>query len=151
MGFFNKIFKTVSHSVGMEAGEDPLHRVSEEDHRTAIVKERDDLCINIRSAPEKTNVQRDAGRDITFMGWMICKVEEIAIKDNKEDRRIGYLKLFKTKNDKFVCQRMTVIDDEEKHYSAATVEDIVDIKNFFGNDGLGVQLILMLDRVSRDW
>ena len=46
---------------------------------------------------------------------------------------------------------MTLIDDEEKHYEALTVEDIVDIRNFYGTDTLGVALMLMLDRVSKEW
>ncbi len=143
MGFLDKLFKSVSTPV------DPLHKVTEEDHRNALIKERMDLCSSIYSAPKNEKVQSDGRRDIVLTGWQICNVEE---RDTRHDnRRIGYLKLFKTKNDKFVCQRMTLIDDEEKHYYASTVEDIVDIKNFFGNDGLGVAMILMLDRISKEW
>ena len=142
MGFFDKFFRN-------NGDNDPLHKVTEEDHRNAVIKERMDLCKSIEKQPEQQTVQRDGGRDIVFKGWQICNVEE---RDPRHDnRRLGYLKLFKTKNDKFVCQRMTLIDDEEKHYFASTVEDIVDIRNFFGNDGLGVAMILMLDRISKDW
>lgn len=145
MGFFDKIIGSFTGN----SNSDPLHRVTEEDHRHALIKERLDLCRSIDKTPEHSTVQRDEGRDIVFNGWQICNVEE---RDPQHDnRRLGYLKLFKTKNDKFVCQRMTLIDDEEKHYYASTVEDIIDIRNFFGNDGLGVALILMLDRISKDW
>ncbi len=145
MGFFDKIIGNFITN----GNNDPLHRVTEEDHRNAVIKERIDLCKSIEKTPEHQTVQRDGGRDIVFNGWQICNVEE---RDPQHDsRRLGYLKLFKTKNDKFVCQRMTLIDDEEKHYYASTVEDIVDIRNFFGNDGLGVAMILMLDRISKDW
>lgn len=68
-----------------------------------------------------------------------------------EDRRLGYLKLFKTKNDKFVCQRMWLVDDEEKHYKATTVDDIIGIKDFFGNDSLALAMMMMLDRISKNW
>ena len=147
MGFLDKILNSVSKSISSPS--DPLHKVTEEDHRNAMIKERMDLCTSIYSAPKPENVRRDGGRDITLLGWQICTVEE---RDTRHDnRRIGYLNLYKTKNDKFVCQRMTLIDDEEKHYYASTVEDIIDIKNFFGNDGLGVAIILMLDRISKEW
>ena len=65
--------------------------------------------------------------------------------------RLGYLKLFKTKNDKFVCQRMWLVDDEEKHYKATTVDDIIGIKDFFGNDSLALAMMMMLDRISKNW
>lgn len=147
MGWLDKLKGAVSSAI--EDNGNSLHKVTEEDHKNAIIKERQDLCINIEEKPERIDVRKDGARDITFIGWQVCNVEERA--SGHEDRRLGYLKLFKTKNDKFVCQRMTLIDDEEKKYEASTVEDIIDIKNFFGNDTLGVALILMLDRVSKNW
>lgn len=148
MGFFDKLTSIFEKGV---SSDDPLHKVTKEDHDKAIIKERPDLCISITETPQKTKVQKDGARDIIFSGWQICNVEERDSNPAHNDRRLGYLKLFKTKNDKFVCQRMTLIDDEEKHYEALTVEDIVDIRNFYGTDTLGVALMLMLDRVSKEW
>ena len=139
MGFFDKIIKGISTRV---SDPDPLHKVTEADHQSAVIKERPDLCENIN--------------DIAFNGWQICNVEERDPKHKDkthigEDRRLGYLKLFKTKNDKFVCQRMWLVDDEEKHYKATTVDDIIGIKDFFGNDSLALAMMMMLDRISKNW
>lgn len=82
-------------------------------------------------------VSRDNARDIIFLGWQIANVEERHAKDN---RRLAYLKLFRTRNDKYVCQRMTLIDDEEKHYQAVTVDDMDGVRQFFGNDRLAQAL-----------
>ena len=106
------------------------------------------MCKKLSDLPADEVVKRDGKIDITFKGWQICNVEE---RHNKDDRRLGYLKLFKTRNDKFVCQRMTLIDNEEKQYIAATVEDFPAIRNFFGEDSLAQALYVMLDRVSKDW
>lgn len=144
MGFFDKI-------LGKEGASDSsssLGKVTEEDHRNALIKERPDLCKKLSDLPADEVVKRDGKIDITFKGWQICNVEE---RHNKDDRRLGYLKLFKTRNDKFVCQRMTLIDNEEKQYIAATVEDFPAIRNFFGEDSLAQALYVMLDRVSKDW
>ena len=120
-----------------------LHRVSDQDHRDAIIKERPDLCSGVNDEPQEQTVRRDDSRDICFVGWQICNVEE---RHHKDNRRLAYLKLFQTRTDKFVCQRMTLIDDEEKHYTAATVEDLEGIRNFFGEDSLALALYIMLDR-----
>ena len=144
MGFFDKI-------LGKEGASDSssgLGKVTEEDHRNALIKERPDLCKKLSDLPADEVVKRDGKIDITFKGWQICNVEE---RHNKDDRRLGYLKLFKTRNDKFVCQRMTLIDNEEKQYIAATVEDFPAIRNFLGEDSLAQALYVMLDRVSKDW
>ena len=145
MGFFDKIKSAIGGSGAEEKG---LIKVTEEDHKNAIIKERSDLCKKISDIPEDEIVKRDGKMDINFKGWQICNVEE---RQNKDDRRLGYLKLFKTKNDKFVCQRMTMIDSEEKHYYAATVEDFPAIRNVFGEDRLAMALYDMLDRVSKSW
>ncbi|MGN1394822.1 MAG: hypothetical protein ACI4V7_12460 [Succinivibrionaceae bacterium] len=146
MGFFD-MFKTSSEKTG-DPDTNNLGTVTEEDHRTAIIKERPDLCKKITEIPSDEVVKRDGKIDITFKGWQICNVEE---RHNKDDRRLGYLKLFKTRNDKFICQRMTLIDNEEKHYTAATVEDFPAIRNFFGEDSLAQALYVMLERVSSQW
>lgn len=125
-----------------------LGKVTEEERQAAIIKERPDLCKKLEDIPGDEVVKRDGKIDITFKGWQICNVEA---RHNKDDRRLGYLKLFKTRNDKFVCQRMTLIDNEEKHYIAATVEDFPAIRNFFGEDSLAQALYIMLERVSREW
>ncbi|MBP3749240.1 MAG: hypothetical protein J6I35_06795 [Ruminobacter sp.] len=144
MGLFDKILGKEGDS-SSSAG---LGKVTEEDHRNALIKERPDLCKKLSDLPADEVVKRDGKIDITFKGWQICNVEE---RHNKDDRRLGYLKLFKTRNDKFVCQRMTLIDNEEKQYIAATVEDFPAIRNFFGEDSLAQALYVMLDRVSKDW
>ena len=144
MGLFDKILGKEGDS-SSSAG---LGKVTEEDHRNALIKERPDLCKKLSDLPADEVVKRDGKIDITFKGWQICNVEE---RHNKDDRRLGYLKLFKTRNDKFVCQRMTLIDNEEKRYIAATVEDFPAIRNFFGEDSLAQALYVMLDRVSKDW
>ncbi|WP_294495769.1 hypothetical protein [uncultured Ruminobacter sp.] len=144
MGLFDKILGKDGDS-SSSAG---LGKVTEEDHRNALIKERPDLCKKLSDLPADEVVKRDGKIDITFKGWQICNVEE---RHNKDDRRLGYLKLFKTRNDKFVCQRMTLIDNEEKQYIAATVEDFPAIRNFFGEDSLAQALYVMLDRVSKDW
>ena len=144
MGLFDKILGKEGDS-SSSAG---LGKVTEEDHRNALIKERPDLCKKLSDLPADEVVKRDGKIDITFKGWQICNVEE---RHNKDDRRLGYLKLFKTRNDKFVCQRMTLIDTEEKQYIAATVEDFPAIRNFFGEDSLAQALYVMLDRVSKDW
>ena len=120
-----------------------LHHVTEQDHHNAIIKERRDLCSGVDDEPQEQTVRRDNARDICLVGWQICNVEE---RHNKDDRRLAYLKLFQTRTDKFVCQRMTLIDDEEKKYEAATVEDLEGIKRFFGEDSLALALYIMLDR-----
>lgn len=145
MGLFDKLTSMISNSDDRSSG---LGKVTEEDHRTAIIKERPDLCKTITDIPCDEIVKRDGKMDITFKGWQICNVEE---RQSKTDRRLGYLKLFKTRNDKFVCQRMTLIDNEEKHYIAATVEDFPGIRNFFGEDQLAQALYIMLERVSKTW
>lgn len=144
MGFFDLFSKGQTES-GNSSG---LAKVTEEDHKNAIIKERPDLCKKLSDLPADEVVKRDGKIDITFKGWQICNVEE---RHNKDDRRLGYLKLFKTRNDKFVCQRMTLIDNEEKRYVAATVEDFPAIRNFFGEDSLAQALYVMLDRVSKEW
>lgn len=144
MGLFDRILGKEGDSAS-SAG---LGKVTEEDHRNALIKERPDLCKKLSDLPADEVVKRDGKIDITFKGWQICNVEE---RHNKDDRRLGYLKLFKTRNDKFVCQRMTRIDNEEKQYIAATVEDFPAIRNFFGEDSLAQALYVMLDRVSKDW
>lgn len=144
MGLFDKILGKDGDS-SSSAG---LGKVTEKDHRNALIKERPDLCKKLSDLPADEVVKRDGKIDITFKGWQICNVEE---RHNKDDRRLGYLKLFKTRNDKFVCQRMTLIDNEEKQYIAATVEDFPAIRNFFGEDSLAQALYVMLDRVSKDW
>ncbi|WP_298509512.1 hypothetical protein [uncultured Ruminobacter sp.] len=144
MGLLDKILGKEGDS-SSSAG---LGKVTEEDHRNALIKERPDLCKKLSDLPADEVVKRDGKIDITFKGWQICNVEE---RHNKDDRRLGYLKLFKTRNDKFVCQRMTLIDNEEKQYIAATVEDFPAIRNFFGEDSLAQALYVMLDRVSKDW
>ncbi len=148
MGLFDKFKELVAGEGGGVDANHILVKVTEEDHKTAIIKERPDLCKNLSDIPEDEVVKRDGKIDIQFKGWQICNVEE---RQNKDDRRLGYLKLFKTKNDKFVCQRMTMVDSEEKHYSAATVEDFPAIRNFFGEDRLALALYQMLDRVSKAW
>ena len=144
MGLFDKFLG----KEGETANSSGLGKVTEEDHRNALIKERPDLCKKLSDLPADEVVKRDGKIDITFKGWQICNVEE---RHNKDDRRLGYLKLFKTRNDKFVCQRMTLIDNEEKQYIAATVEDFPAIRNFFGEDSLAQALYVMLDRVSKDW
>lgn len=79
-----------------------LNTVSEQDHANAIIKERADLCSSLTAEPEEQTVTRDNGRDIIFLGWQICNVEERHVKDN---RRLAYLKLFQTRTNKYVCQR----------------------------------------------
>ena len=153
MGLFDKIIKGISTRV---SDPDPLHKVTEADHQSAVIKERPDLCEDIKALPQKQNVRRDGARDIAFNGWQICNVEERDPKHKDkthigEDRRLGYLKLFKTKNDKFVCQRMWLVDDEEKHYKATPVDDIIGIKDFLGNDSLALAMMMMLDRISKNW
>lgn len=149
MGLFDKaksIFSSSNESE--ESAESKLGKVTEKDHLNSIIKEREDLCRQLFESETSETVKRDGKLDITFKGWQICNVEE---RHNKDDRRLGYLKLFRTSKGKFVCQRMTLIDSEEKHYSAATVEDFVGIKNFFGEDKLAQALYTMLDRVSSKW
>ena len=120
-----------------------LNTVSEQDHANAIIKERADLCSSLTAEPEEQTVTRDNGRDIIFLGWQICNVEERHVKDN---RRLAYLKLFQTRTNKYVCQRMTLIDVEEKSYQAVTVEDLDGVKRFFGEGSLALALYIMLDR-----
>ena len=96
MGFFDKIIKGISTRV---SDPDPLHKVTEADHQSAVIKERPDLCENIKDVPQKQNVRRDGARDIAFNGWQICNVEEREPKHKDkthigEDRRLVYLKLF---------------------------------------------------------
>ena len=126
MGLFDKIIKGISTRV---SDPDPLHKVTEADHQSAVIKERPDLCEDIKALPQKQNVRRDGARDIAFNGWQICNVEE---RDP-------------------VCQRMWLVDDEEKHYKATTVDDIIGIKDFFGNDSLALAMMMMLDRISKNW
>lgn len=149
MGIWDKAKQFIEKNVNSEKSSSRgLGKVTAEDHKNAIIKERPDLCKNITDTPSDEIVKRDGKIDITFKGWQICNVEE---RQNKDNRRLGYLKLFMTRNDKFVCQRMEVIDNEEKHYSAATVEDFPAIKNFFGEDALSQALYIMLERVSKTW
>ena len=128
MGFFDKIIKGISTRV---SDPDPLHKVTEADHQSAVIKERPDLCENIKDVPQKQNVRRDGARDIAFNGWQICNVEERDPKHKDkthigEDRRLG-------------------------HYKATTVDDIIGIKDFFGNDSLALAMMMMLDRISKNW
>lgn len=148
MGLWDKAKKFIEKNVGGETNGSGLGRVTEEDHKNSIIKERPDLCKKISDIPAEEIVKRDGKIDIKFKGWQICNVEE---RQDKNDRRLGYLKLFKTHNDKFVCQRMELIDNEEKHYTAATVEDYPAIKNFFGEDALAQALYIMLEKVSKVW
>ncbi len=149
MGLFDKIKGIVGGSSEDESSaESSLGRITERDHELSIIKEREDLCNQLYESENSEVVKRDGKLDITFKGWQICNVEE---RHNKDDRRLGYLKLFRTSKGKFVCQRMTLIDSEEKHYTAATVDDFVGIKNFFGEDKLATALYAMLDRVSAKW
>ena len=120
-----------------------LHAVSAQDHLDAIIKERPDLCDPLTSDPNEKTVTRDNGRDIIFLGWQVCNVEE---RHDKDDRRLAYLKLFQTRANKYVCQRMTLIDNEEKSYQAVTVEDLEGVKRFFGEGSLALALYIMLDR-----
>lgn len=143
-----RLFDKILGKEGDSSSSAGLGKVTEEDHRNALIKERPDLCKKLSDLPADEVVKRDGKIDITFKGWQICNVEE---RHNKDDRRLGYLKLFKTRNDKFICQRMTLIDNEEKQYIAATVEDFPAIRNFFGEDSLAQALYVMLDRVSKDW
>lgn len=145
MGLFDSIFGGAEDSSNPSVA---LGTVTEADHKNATIKERVDLCKQLSDIPVEEIVKRDGKLDITFKGWQICNVEE---RQNDNDRRLGYLKLFKTRNDKFVCQRMTLIDNEEKHYIAATVEDFPAIRNFFGEDDLAHALYEMLERVSKAW
>jgi len=57
-----------------------LNTVSEQDHANAIIKERADLCSSLTAEPEEQTVTRDNGRDIIFLGWQICNVEERHVK-----------------------------------------------------------------------
>ena len=108
MGLFDKIIKGISTRV---SDPDPLHKVTEADHQSAVIKERPDLCEDIKALPQKQNVRRDGARDIAFNGWQICNV----------------------------------------HYKATTVDDIIGIKDFFGNDSLALAMMMMLDRISKNW
>ncbi len=47
--------------------------------------------------------------------------------------------------------RTAASGDEEKHYKATTVDDIIGIKDFFGNDSLALAMMMMLDRISKNW
>ena len=46
---------------------------------------------------------------------------------------------------------MWLDDDEEKHYKENTIDDIIGIKDFFGNDSLALAMLMMLDRISKNW
>lgn len=131
-----KLFDTLQQLLGMQ-GKGSLHAVTEQDHQESLIKERPDLCQAEETAPMEQTVSRDNARDIIFLGWQIANVEERHAKDS---RRLAYLKLFRTRNDKYVCQRMTLIDDEEKHYQAVTVDDMDGVRQFFGNDRLAQAL-----------
>lgn len=128
---------------GQSSAVGTLNPVTELDHQNAVIKERPDLCRDIRESPEEQTVTRNEGRDIIFQGWQICNVEERHAKDN---RRLAYLKLFLTRSNKYVCQRMTLIDDEEKQYRAVAAEDLEAVRQFFGDDSLALALYIMLDR-----
>ena len=142
MELFDTLKSAVQRILGKKA-ENKLHRVTDEERKNAIIKERPDLCVSLNSEPTPQTVRRDDSRDITFIGWQVANVEERSPIDN---RRICYLKLFHTRYDKFVCQRMTLIDDEEKSYQAVTVEDLDGVKRFFGEGSLALALYIMLDR-----
>ena len=122
-----KLFTTLQQLLGVQ-GKGSLHAVTEQDHQESLIKERPDLCQAQETAPMEQTVSRDNARDIIFLGWQIANVEERHAKDS---RRLAYLKLFRTRNDKYVCQRMTLIDDEEKHYQAVTVDDMDGVRNNF--------------------
>lgn len=123
--------------------QDSLHKVSSTDHKSALIKERPDLCSRLDSEATEQTVRRDGSRDIIFLGWQVANVEERAVSDN---RRIAYLKLFKTRYDKFICQRMMQIDDEEKVYTAQTVDTLEAARAFFGDDALTLALLAMYAR-----
>ena len=125
------------------APRDALHKVSPSDHKSAIIKERPDLCASLSSEASEQTVRRDGSRDIIFLGWQVANVEERTLSN---DRRIAYLKLFQTRYDKFVCQRMMLIDDEEKVYTAQTVDTIEAARAFFGDDALTLALLAMYAR-----
>ena len=135
-GIAMKLFDTLQQLLGMQ-DKGSLHTVTEQDHQQALIKERADLCQALEADPVEQTVSRDNARDIIFLGWQIANVEERHAKDS---RRLAYLKLFRTRNDKYVCQRMTLIDDEEKHYQAVTVDDMDGVRQFFGNDRLAQAL-----------
>ncbi|MGL4207472.1 MAG: hypothetical protein ACRCRW_15315 [Aeromonadaceae bacterium] len=134
--------RTIQQLTG-DTPHDALHKVSPSDHKSAIIKERPDLCASLSSEATEQTVRRDGSRDIVFLGWQVANVEERALSDN---RRIAYLKLFKTRYEKFVCQRMMLIDDEEKVYTAQTVDTIEAARAFFGDDALTLALLAMYAR-----
>ena len=68
MGFFDKIKSAIGGSGAEEKG---LIKVTEEDHKNAIIKERSDLCKKISDIPEDEIVKRDGKMDINFKGWQI--------------------------------------------------------------------------------
>ena len=129
MELFDTLKSAVQRLLGRKE-QNKLHRVTDEERKNAIIKERPDLCVSLNREPTPQTVRRDDSRDISFLGWQVANVEERSPIDN---RRICYLKLFHTRYDKFVCQRMTLIDDEEKSYQAVTVEDLDGVKRFFGD------------------
>lgn len=139
MELFDTLKSAVQRLLGKQE-ENKLHKVSDEERKNAIIKERPDLCVSINSEPAPQTVRRDDSRDITFIGWQVANVEE---RSPINDRRICYLKLFHTRYGKFVCQRMTLIDDEEKRYAAHTVDTLEEARAFFGDDALTLALFAL--------
>ena len=139
MELFDTLKSAVQRLLGKQE-ENKLHRVTDEERKNAIIKERPDLCVSLNSEPTPQTVRRDDSRDITFIGWQVANVEERSPIDN---RRICYLKLFHTRYGKYVCQRMTLIDDEEKRYDAHTVDTLEEARAFFGDDALTLALFAL--------
>ena len=139
MELFDTLKSAVQRILGKKA-ENKLHRDTDEERKNAIIKERPDLCVSLNSEPVPQTVRRDDSRDITFIGWQVANVEERSPIDN---RRICYLKLFHTRYGKYVCQRMTLIDDEEKRYDAHTVDTLEEARAFFGDDALTLALFAL--------
>lgn len=139
MELFDTLKSAVQRLLGRKE-QNKLHRVTDEERKNAIIKERSDLCVSLNSEPTPQTVRRDDSRDISFLGWQVANVEERSPIDN---RRICYLKLFHTRYDKFVCQRMTLIDDEEKSYAAHTADTLEEARAFFGDDALTLALFAL--------
>lgn len=55
MGFFDKLTNIFEKGV---SSDDPLHKVTKEDHDKAIIKERPDLCISITETLKKPTFKR---------------------------------------------------------------------------------------------
>ena len=90
MELFDTLKSAVQRLLGRKE-QNKLHRVTDEERKNAIIKERPDLCVSLNSEPTPQTVRRDNSRDISFLGWQVANVEERSPIDN---RRICYLKLF---------------------------------------------------------